>query len=200
QTRLGGENWSVTPGVRFDHWTLTPDTPLSPWIQGNVRLTSTVTLRGGTSIAHQRPTFDQLVGLRGTPNLETERAYHGELGLEGLIGAKWRWRVTEYSREERNIIRLTNTEYQINNGLLLPPLFTTHFQNELTGHSRGTELAIERRTSSGLSGWFSYAYGESRYQDEITGESFWADYDQRHTLNAYGLYRFNERFSASGRF
>jgi Carboxypeptidase regulatory-like domain len=200
QTDLGGDRWSVTPGVRVDRWTLTPDTSASPWIQANYRLRPTLTLRGGTSLAHQRPTFDELAGLRGMPDLQTERAYHSEIGLEGTVSSKWTWRATGYTREERNIIRLLNTDYQVVGQSLIAPSFATHFQNALVGHSRGAEFMLERRSSSGFSGWASYAYGHSQYHDQLTDETFWADFDQRHTVNAYGLYRFNERFSASGRF
>jgi hypothetical protein len=200
QMRLSSTKWSATTGLRMDHWTLTPDTSVSPWLQANYQLTSTLTLRGGTSVAHQRPTFDELVGLRGTPDLLTERAYHGELGIEGLVSSRWTWRITGYTREERNVIRLLNTNFEVVDGGLIAPTFTSHFQNALDGHAHGVEFTLERRSSSRLSGWASYAYGQARYHDQVTGESFWADFDQRHTLNAYGLYRFNERFSASGRF
>ena len=199
QTHLGAGRWSVTPGARLDHWTLTPGTAVSPWMQANFRVASSLTLRGGTSLAHQRPTFDEVAGLRGTPDLTAERAYHGELGVE-LASAKWSGRVTGYTREERDVIRLLNTDFQVVSGSLIPPLFTTHFENALTGHSRGVEFTLERRSSSGLSGWASYAYGHARYHDQLTGDTFWADFDQRHTVNAYGLYRFNSRFSASGRY
>ena len=89
---------------------------------------------------------------------------------------------------------------QLGGQSLIEPLFTTHFQNALVGHARGAELTLEHRSSSRVSGWASYAYGHAQYHDQVTGETFWADFDQRHTVNAYGLYRFNERFSASGRF
>jgi hypothetical protein len=200
QMRLSGDKWTLTPGIRADHWTLTAGTPASPWIQGNYRLTSALTLRGGMGIAHQRPTFDEIVGLRGTPDLTAERADHGELGIEGLISSKWTWRITGYTREERNVIRLLDTDFQVINGSLIAPSLTTHFQNALDGHAHGAEFTLERRSSSRVSGWASYAYGHARYHDQVTGETFWADFDQRHTFNAYGLYRFNEKFSASGRF
>jgi len=29
----------------------------------------------------------------------------------------------------------------------------------------------------------------------VSGERFWGDFDQRHTLNAYGLYRYSDRAS-----
>lgn len=200
QMRLSGARWSVTPGLRVDHWTLTADTPVSPWMQANYQLTPHLTLRGGTSLAHQRPTFDELVGLRGTPDLLTERAYHGEFGVEGLVSSRWTWRITAYAREEQNVIRLLRTNFQVVNGSLIAPSFTTHFQNALNGDAHGVEFTLERRSNSRLTGWASYAYGQASYRDQVTGETFWADFDQRHTLNAYGLYRFNDHFSASARF
>src|SRR5262245_11207214 len=200
QTRFSGDKWTLTPGIRADHWTLTPETTASPWTQGNYRLTSALTLRGGVGVAHQRPTFDEIVGLRGTPDLTPERAYHGELGIEGLISSNWTWRITGYTREERNVIRLLGTNFQVIDGSVIAPSFTTHFQNALDGHAHGAEFTLERKSSSRVSGWASYAYGHTRYHDQVTGETFWADFDQRHTFNAYGLYRFNEKFSASGRY
>jgi hypothetical protein len=50
-----------------------------------------------------------------------------------------------------------------------------------------------------LSGWASYALGFARYHDTISGESFWGDFDQRHTVNLYGIYRVNDRLSLSAR-
>jgi hypothetical protein len=41
----------------------------------------------------------------------------------------------------------------------------------------------------------SYAYGKNRYDDTVSGESFWGDLDQRHTMNLYGLYRLSPRTS-----
>ena len=200
QTRIGGERWTITPGIRADRWSLTPGTAASPWLQGNYRLTSALTLRGGTSVAHQRPTFDELVGLRGTSDLVPERAYHGELGVEGLVSTKWTWRITGYTRDEHNVIWLPGAALQVIDGSLIVPSLSTHFQNALDGHAHGVEFILERRAPSRLSGWASYAYGHARYRDQVTGESFWADFDQRHTVNAYGVFRFSDRLSASGRF
>jgi outer membrane receptor for ferrienterochelin and colicin len=92
------------------------------------------------------------------------------------------------------------TNFQVVNGSLIAPSFTTHFQNALNGDAHGVEFTLERRSNSRLTGWASYAYGQASYRDQVTGETFWADFDQRHTLNAYGLYRFNDHFSASARF
>ena len=39
----------------------------------------------------------------------------------------------------------------------------------------------------------------NRYRDVATGETFDGDFDQRHTLNVYGLYRLSNRFSLMGK-
>jgi hypothetical protein len=58
----------------------------------------------------------------------------------------------------------------------------------LAGSARGLELVIERRRLGGLSGWGSYTYGTARYTD-ARGETFSADFDQRHAVTAFGSYR-----------
>ena len=46
----------------------------------------------------------------------------------------------------------------------------------------------------------SLAHGRNDLHDERTAESFPSDYDQTHTVNAYGLFRSSGRLSFSGRF
>ena len=45
----------------------------------------------------------------------------------------------------------------------------------------------------------SYSLGFNRYRDRTTGESFDGDFDQRHTFNAYGLFRLTNRFSLAAK-
>ena len=47
--------------------------------------------------------------------------------------------------------------------------------------------------------WLSYALGYARYTDRTTGETFWGDFDQRHTINVYGDFRVSDRLSFSAR-
>ena len=54
--------------------------------------------------------------------------------------------------------------------------------------------------NAGFSGWAGYAYSRLRYTDTLSGERFWADADQRHTLSLYGNYRLSSRASLSTRY
>ena len=63
-----------------------------------------------------------------------------------------------------------------------------------------SNCVVQRRSPNGLSGWVAYNLASTRYRNALTGEEFAADYDQRHTLNVYGVYRFSDRMSFSSRF
>src|SRR5205814_7619613 len=64
------------------------------------------------------------------------------------------------------------------------------FQNSLKGHARGLEVTLQRRSANKLAGWIAYGYSRTKLADAQDQLTFASDSDQRHTLNAYGNYRF----------
>jgi hypothetical protein len=191
---------SITPGVRIDSRSLTDTLTASPWLQASVALSPGVLLRAGAGIYHQEPEFAQVLGLRGNPALGVQRATHVDVGVEGRIGSAARWQVTIYNREDRNLVRLPNSENRVVDGVFVPASLTSRYANALDGYARGVEWLVHRQSSNGLSGWASYALSFAHYRDGTTGETFWGDYDQRHTINLYGNYRHSDRVSFSARF
>jgi hypothetical protein len=201
QTRVslpGGA--SIVPGIRVDHWGFSGRTQPSPWITAAWPLGKSLTLRGGAGIYRQEPNFVETTGLHGTAALDDQQASDVDVGIEGHIGSAWRWQTTFYDREDRGRLRLPSTEGRVVRNAFVGGTLSSHYVNALDGSARGVEFVLQRRSPNGLSGWFSYAYGENRYDDTTTGESFWGDFDQRHTVNVYGTYRLTDRMSASGRF
>ncbi len=97
------------------------------------------------------------------------------------------------------MLRQEQSELRLVNGRLAGISLTDPWINALDGYARGVELLVQRRSNSGLSGWMSYSFGVNRYHDRTTGETFDGDFDQRHTFNAYGLYRLTNRFSLAGK-
>jgi hypothetical protein len=201
QARIGSASGAtLTPGVRVDRRTLTETTTASPWVQALVPITPSISVRAGGGIYRQEPTFTQVLGLRGTPSLDLERAAHADVGVEGRIGSSARWQVTAYDREDRDMVRLPDGENRVVNNVFVPASLTSRYRNALDGHARGVEWLVQRQTPNGFSGWASYALGVVRYHDRTTGEDFWGDYDQRHTVNVYANYRASDRVSFSARF
>jgi hypothetical protein len=196
--RLTRGRTSVAPGVRVDHSTLTGRTSVSPWIEGR-RPVGSLVLRAGGGIYRQEPEFAEVKGLRGS-DLEAMRSYHTEVAVEGPFVRSMTWQVSAYNREDRDYPWLPDSEFRVADGRLVLPSFTTQYESTLDGHSRGVELLVQRRSPNGLSGWVAYNLAFSGYRNTVTTERFAADYDQRHTLNTYGVYRFSDRMSFSARF
>ncbi|OLC79721.1 MAG: hypothetical protein AUH72_13955 [Acidobacteria bacterium 13_1_40CM_4_65_8] len=195
-----GGGVSVTPGVRVDRQSLTDRVDVSPWVQAMWPLSRAVTLRAGGGIYRQQAGFAELLGVRGSRDLRPERAYHGDAGLEGRLGAYARWQMTVYDREDRDLLRLPDVETRVVDRALVFGSITSRWVNALDGHARGVEWLVQRQNVNGFSGWASYALAYAQYQDRRTGESFWGDYDQRHTINLYGTYRVTDRTSVGARF
>ncbi len=192
-------SFTLVPGARVDHSTLTGETMGSPWIQGEWAIGRGITLRGGSGLYRQFPDFEQVIGALGRPANTAERAAQCDLGVEGRLSAFTRWQVTLYDREEHDFLRRSGLETRVIGNRLVRGSNTAPYANRLDGFARGVELLVQRRAPNGLSGWISYAYGRNHYRDTITGESFWGDLDQRHTLNLYGYYRLSDRTSLTGK-
>ena len=190
---------SIAPGIRVDHSTLIGRTSLSPWIEASRSLAGRFVVRGGGGIYRQEPEFAEVKGMRGS-ELDASRAYHAEVAVEGPLARSVTWQISAYNREDRDYPWLPNAEFRVANGRLVVPSFTTRYENALDGHSRGVELLVQRRSPNRLSGWIAYNLAFTEYRNTSTGERFDADYDQRHTLNTYGVYRFSDRMSFSTRF
>jgi outer membrane receptor protein involved in Fe transport len=132
----------------------------------------------------------------GGVGLRPERADQYDIGVEQRFGRTVRASMTLYDREEEDMLRRPGAETRVVAGRVVRGSASTKYENRLDGFARGVELMVQRTvTGRGVSGWFSYAHGRNRYHDTVSDETFWGDADQRHTMNAYALYRHSDRAS-----
>jgi hypothetical protein len=190
---------TFAPGARADRWSVTGETTASPWIQAEWRATPATTVRGGAGIYRQFPEFEHAVGALRVADATASRADQYDLGLERRIGEALRVQVTAYRRDERGFFRRPGAETLYSGWRLVVGDPRAPFEQRLDGESQGVEFLLQRRHPNGLSGWISYAYGRHRRYDTVTGESYPADLDQRHTLNVYAFYRLSDRSSVSAK-
>ena len=187
---------TIAPGLRADRWGLTDASTTSPWLQAEWRATPTLKVRGGAGVYQQFPDFDKVLGVSGGIGLRPERADQYDVGVEQRIGRSVRLSLTVYDREERDMLRRPGAETRLVAGRVVRGSASTKYENRIEGFARGVELMVQRTvTGRGVSGWFSYAFGRNRQTDTVSGESYWGDSDQRHTMNAYAVYRRSERAS-----
>jgi CarboxypepD_reg-like domain/TonB-dependent Receptor Plug Domain len=190
---------TLTPGGRADRWGLTGETTASPWLQGQLQTSPSTAVRGGAGIYRQFPEFEKVIGSLGHSTAASERATQYDLGFEHRLGPSTRWQITLYDREEAGMFHRPGADTRLVGGRVVRGSTSAPYEASLDGYARGVELLLQRKGPTGLSGWISYAYGRAHYDDRLTGESFWSDLDQRHTLNLYGSYRLSDRASVSGR-
>jgi hypothetical protein len=202
QLRLGvGSRMTIIPGTRVDRWSLTRSTTSSPWVNAEVHLTERTRLRVGSGLYRQFPDLDQVHGLHGGGrDLQPERALHLDAGLEHTLPRQTRILLNAYARRERDVLWTPGAELRRSNGAIVQGTFDAPWVNTLRGEARGVEVVARRDAADGFSGWAGYAFGRLRYTSAQTGEAFWADADQRHTLSLYGNYRLSSRTSVSARF
>ena len=189
---------SVTPGVRLDHWQLYDQTKASPWLLTEYEVRSGTKLRFSAGVQNQSAVFDHALFSVAGDTLVPERASTIEAGVEQRFGSVWRVNASAFHRRDDDRLRPVDAEVRIvNNRVVLPS--NAHWENRLAGRTTGAEAVLERRSVSGLNGWLSYSWNDSEVTDAIASETFAADYEQRHTVNAYVAYRWGGRTSLSAR-
>jgi outer membrane receptor for ferrienterochelin and colicin len=157
-------------------------------------------VRAGGGVYQQFADFEEVVGALAGSHIVPERSVHFDVSLEHRLSSSTRVQVAVYRREDEHVIRRPGAETRLVGGRVIRGDVSAKYENRLDGYARGVELVLQRSAPQGFSGWFSYAFGRNRYTDAVTGESYWGDLDQRHTLNAYLFYRFSHRFSASAKY
>lgn len=199
QVRATAGPVTLVPGARADRWSLTGETTASPWLQADVKLPHGRTIRGGTGVYRQFPEFEQVLGALGSRDARAQRADQYDLGFEQRVGPALRWQITVFDREESGFFRRPAAETRLVNSRVVRGVTTAGFEANLEGFARGVELLVQRRSTRGVSGWLAYSYGRIRYNDGQTGETYWSDLDQRHTVNLYLSYRISDRTNVSAK-
>jgi hypothetical protein len=188
--------WTLAPGVRADRWGLTEQSVVSPWVQSEWRLSPATRVRASAGRYVQFADFEHVLGISAGAGLRPERALQVDAGVERRLSRDLRISVTLYDREERDMLRRPGSETRVTGVRVVRGAPLAPYENRLDGFARGVEISLQRsRAGRGVSGWLSYAFARNHYRDVVSGETFWGDADQRHTLNAYAMYRHSDRAS-----
>src|SRR5260370_9834578 len=161
----------------------------------SLRVMTSWTVGAGCGSYYQFPDFEAIFGQLGNRGLRAEKVTQDNLSVEGTFGDRYRAVVEMYDREDRDVIfALFQPQLQSK-----PITFAQlPFRNSLSGHARGLEFTFQRRSANRLSGWVTYSFAKTIFRESPSGLSFAGDFDQRHTLSAYGSYRFTGPLNRSG--
>jgi outer membrane cobalamin receptor len=185
---------SLTGGGRLERSSATGETKFAPRGAFAWSIDKDWKVRAAAGRYYQFPDFNQMFGRLGNPRLRSSRSTHYNASIERRFGDRTRLLVEAYDREDERLAFSLSEPRLVGNVLT----FTEFpFQNSLKGHARGIELTLQRRSANKLTGWVSYAYSRTRLAEPQAGLTFVSDSDQRHTVNVYGSYRFNETWNLS---
>jgi len=192
------DNWrdekrrlALTGGVRYEHSSVTREANFSPRGSFSWSIDDKWKVSAAAGRYFQFPDFAQVFGFLGNRNLKSERATHFSASVERLLGNRTRIFAEVYDREDRKLF------FSFDEPTLVQIAPDARFQNSVSGHARGIELMVQRRSANKLAGWISYAYSRTRLTESRSGLTFPSDFDQRHTLNVYGNYRFADTWNFS---
>ena len=185
---------SLTGGARVEHSNSTDEVLLSPRGSLGWSIGRDWKIRAAAGRYYQFPEFAQMFGRLRNPNLRAARSTHYNASVERRFGERTRVLVEAYDREDDKLF-FSLFEPRLTGNVVTFDQFP--FQNSLRGHARGVELTLQRRSANRFTGWLSYAFSRTELTDSQTGLTFVSDTDQRHTVNVYGSYRFNESWNLS---
>ena len=191
--------FTLSPGLRATDSTLLPDGMITRWMLGEWVFRTGWTLTASAGASRQLPEFHHVLGAAGSPEFRPERARHLDAAIEQRVTKSFRWQATVFSRKENDILRDPSIHPKLVGEVIVLP-DPGQYANNLHGSSHGIELLADRRSATGLSGWAAYSYGKTRYSDAARHETFWADFDQRHAFNLFGVFRFSDRTSVGATF
>jgi hypothetical protein len=193
---------SMSLGSRWDGSSTQQPASISPHASARLRLGKSTQLITAWSHAVQYVPLSTLsIANLGNPALLPSRAIHAVAGVEQALNATTRLRVEAYYRADRDLLAqpLADIRLLANGQVYFPPA-AARFENSLRGASRGVELFLQKRSANRWNGWVSYAWSRSTMRDGITRVHYDADFDQRHTVNAYGSYRLSPTVNLSLRY
>ena len=191
---------TLSPGIRVTDSTLLAGPVVARWILGEYAMGEGWTLNVSAGASRQLPEPYEMRDGSAWANLRTERATYIDVGIERRLRRAIRWQATVYNRVEADILREPDIYPRLVGDVIVGPRDPGRYTNGLSGLSHGIELQADRRSATGLSGWVAYSYGKIRYADVGRGETFWGDFDRRHTFNMFGTYRFSMRTSVGATF
>ncbi len=192
---------TLAPGLRTADSTLSSRAAVSRWLLGEWSFAPGWLLHASAGLVHQFPGMEHQLHVQPEARaLAPERAALADVGIERRLSPSLRLQATWFVRRERDVLRLPAPTPRLEDGLAAMDPRGAAIDNGLAGRAQGVELLVERRAASRLSGWLAYSYGRTRYTDLESAESYFGDFDQRHTVNLTSVWRFSDRTSLTARF
>ncbi len=193
---------TTTTGLRFDYFSYTKNSHLSPRISLLYKIDKQTSLSGSTGIFYQTLPLTLLAQNAENKKLRDPVAYHYVVGLSRLLTENTRLTLEVYDKEYDNFPLDPSSPplFIIDELLYRNGFFVNH--NTLIdngrAYARGIELLIQKKLAQDVYGLLSGSYFKTRYRgvDEV-----WRDrvFDNRFMVSVEGGYKPNDEWEFSAR-
>lgn len=167
------EKWTLTPGLRYDHFRSTRENLVSPRLASRFEIDPIWALRMGTGIYYQSPDPRYTDEVYGNTQIKAPMSIHYVLGFETKPQVSW---LNTFSLESDVFFKDLNKE------IVSDPVLK--YSNEGRGKVYGLEL-FSKATIGQWTGQLSYTLSRSTRQSPAQSESTF-QYDQTHNITFVG--------------
>lgn len=177
---------TVSAGLRFDHFTLTDESVVSPRVSATYKLTGSTSLNAAWGRFQQTPASYQISPDPRNLSLKSSKAIHYVAGVEHLFRDDTRATVEVYRKDFHDVI--------------VDPDSTNLLVNTGSGYAQGIEFSLQRKFTDGFVASASYSYSISRRQDDAVTPEYDFEYDRPHIINLLAGMELGEGWQIGAKF
>jgi TonB family protein len=182
-------------GLRYDHFTRTGQSALSPRLVLRQGLSPEWTLKGGIGSFQQEPAFEETDLGSGNPLLSLERAIHYSAGAEYKPLPFLSFDLTGFYKKLHAVVGRTEAVTTVD-GATVP----LNYDNGAEGRVLGLELMARHELHENLFAWMAYTLSKAERKDPGSERYRPFDFDQTHILTLIGSYRLPRNWEVGARF
>jgi hypothetical protein len=204
-TNLFGNRLHLMAGIRWDQVSEVDFHPVTPQAAAAWQVAQRTQLQFGYGRYGQFPDFQDLASICtrrfpitvDVPEGMIRRSDQYTAAIEQRISENIRVRVEGFDRENVNILGSAAVSPTGCSAIKPDPTLAVFKTRD---NSRGMQLIVQRRSVNRLSGWVGYTLNYSRQDFGFPSSlNIPTGTDQRHTVNAFAMYRLTPTVSLSGK-
>ena len=180
------EKLAITTGLRYDYFTYTNETNLSPRISASYNLFANTSLNFAYGNFFQTPASYQIAIDTLNHDLKSSKATHYVFGIEQRLSEDTKFSIEVYYKDLKNVLTGNDTNYVIN--------------NLGSGYTQGIEFYLQKKFTKGFVGSFSYSYSTSKRKDDDNLNEYLFEYDRPHIVNLIFGYEIFDKWQVGMKF
>lgn len=160
---------AVTTGLRYDYFSFTHESNISPRLAASWYFTDKTSLNASYGKFYQTPALYQIALDPANTLMRSSLATHYVIGISQIFAEDTKATIEVYYKDLKNVVVANDT--------------TDILTNAGSGFSKGIEFSYQKKFTNGIVGSASYSYSISKRQDASNVSEYYFEFDRPHILN-----------------